>query len=134
MLLINLNRVVFRMTDEALLGMRWKSFSLLAHLEHHSGIPQQELGEALCIDANNLVLVLNEVENAGFAVRRRDPADRRRHLVDITPAGREALEKAEDVIASVEDDVLGALSESERRMLRDLLAKAVDGAPVGATA
>ena len=84
----------------------------------------------LCIDANNLVILLNELEAAGFALRRRDPTDRRRHLVDITPDGRRALERAERGIASVEDEVLGALSASERASLQRLLAKAIDGAPV----
>ena len=132
-LLTRLNRVVFRMTDESSLGMRWKAFSLLAHLAYHSGIPQQELGEVLCIDANNLVILLNEVESAGHALRRRDPTDRRRHLVEITPAGQAALAQAEDAIAAVEDDVLSTLSGEERRTLQKLLAKAVEGAAVVAS-
>ena len=56
-------------------------------LRDHSPIPQQELGELLCVDANNLVLLLNDLEAREFAFRRRDPADRRRHLVEITDEG-----------------------------------------------
>jgi len=77
-----------------------------------------------------LVILLNELEAAGLALRRRDPSDRRRHLVDITPEGRQALERAERGIASVEDEVLGALSPNERASLQALLAKAIEGAPV----
>jgi hypothetical protein len=40
------------------------------------------------------------------------------------------LERAEGGIASVEDEVLGALSPDERAFLQRLLAKAIDGAPV----
>ncbi len=69
---------------------------------------------------------MNELEAAGFALRRRDPEDRRRHLVEITPDGRVALEHAEDAIALVEGDVLGALSAPERVSLQRLLAKAID--------
>src|SRR5277367_5095241 len=92
-LLTQLSRVVYRRTSEDLLGMRMKEFVMLAHLREHNPIAQQELGEMLCIDANNLVLLLNELESREFAYRRRDPTDRRRHLVEITNAGLEALEK-----------------------------------------
>lgn len=109
--------------------MRMKEFVMLAHLREHNPIPQQELGEMLCIDANNLVLLLNELESRGFAYRRRDPADRRRHLVEITDEGLAALEKAEYGIEGVEDDVLASLSSQERAELQGLLTKALEGAP-----
>ena len=64
----------------------------------------------LCLDANNLVLLLNDLEAREFAFRRRDPTDRRRHLVEITEEGRRAFENAEKGIESVEDEVLSLLS------------------------
>ena len=129
MLLTQLSRVVYRRTSEDLLGMRLKEFVMLAHLREHSPVPQQELGEMLCIDANNLVLLLNELESRGFAYRRRDPADRRRHLVEITDEGLGAFEEAERGIESVEDDVLGSLTGRERLELQGLLTKALETAP-----
>jgi DNA-binding MarR family transcriptional regulator len=130
-LLTQLSRVVYRRTSEDLLGMRMKEFVMLAHLREHNPVPQQELGEMLCIDANNLVLLLNELESRGFAYRRRDPADRRRHLVEITEEGLAAFEKAELGIESVEDDVLESLTGRERIELQGLLVKALDGTPRG---
>jgi DNA-binding MarR family transcriptional regulator len=129
-LLTQLSRVVYRRTSEDLLGMRMKEFVMLAHLREHSPIPQQELGEMLCIDANNLVLLLNELESREFAYRRRDPTDRRRHLVEITPEGLAAFESAERGIESVEDVVLASLTGAERVELQGLLTKALEGAPV----
>jgi DNA-binding MarR family transcriptional regulator len=79
------------------------------------------------LDPNNCVLLLNELEAAGYAERRRDPDDRRRHLVDMTPAGRQALERAEHAQDDLEDEVLAALSAEERVRLRRLLAKALEG-------
>ena len=130
MLLTQLSRVVYRRTSEDLLGMRLKEFVMLAHLRDHSPIPQQELGETLCIDANNLVLLLNELESRGFAYRRRDPADRRRHIVEITDEGLAAFGNAERGIESVEGDVLASLTTRERTELQELLTKALEGAPV----
>jgi DNA-binding MarR family transcriptional regulator len=120
------SRFIYRRTSEELLGMRVKEFASLAILREHSPVPQQELGEILCVDANNLVLLLNDLESREFALRRRDPADRRRHLVEITDEGMRALVAAEKGIESVEDDVLAPLSRDERTDLQALLAKVLD--------
>jgi DNA-binding MarR family transcriptional regulator len=125
-LLTQLSRVVYRRTSEDLLGMRMKEFVMLAHLREHNPVQQQELGEMLCIDANNLVLLLNELESRGFAYRRRDPEDRRRHLVEITDEGLAAFGNAERGIESVEDDVLASLTHQERLELQGLLVKALE--------
>jgi len=125
-LVTQLSRLIYRRTSEELLGMRVKEFASLAMLREHSPISQQELGEVLCVDANNLVLLLNELESREFALRRRDPADRRRHLVEITDEGVRALDAAEKGIESVEDDVLAPLTRAERTELQQLLAKVLD--------
>ncbi len=127
-LLTQLARVVYRRTPESVLGMRLKEFVALSLLRDHRAAPQQAMGEAMCLDPNNLVLLLNDLEAAGYARRRRDPVDRRRHIVDITPKGVRALQRAERGLESVEDNVLSALDAGERAELRALLAKALDGA------
>ena len=121
-----LTKLIYRRTSEQHLGMRVKEFTTLAVLRSHSPIPQQELGELLCVDPNNLVLLLNDLESREFAFRRRDPADRRRHLVEITGEGLRAFDSAEKGIESVEDDVLAPLTRRERAELQGLLAKVVD--------
>jgi len=121
-----LSRLIYRRTSDELLGMRIKEFATLATLRDHSPMPQQELSEMLCIDANNLVLLLNELESKEFAFRRRDPTDRRRHLVEITEEGLRAFDNAEKGIESVEDDVLALLTREQRVELQELLAKALD--------
>jgi DNA-binding MarR family transcriptional regulator len=128
-LLTRLAKVVYRRCSEQALGMRLKEFIALTLLRDHGDVPQQVLGEALALDANNLVLLLNELEDAGFAKRRRDPHDRRRHIVTITAAGRRAVERGEKGLGSVEDDVLAALGPDERATLRSLLERALAGAP-----
>jgi len=128
-LLTRLAKVVFRRSDPQRLGMSMRWFVALSFLEDHDGASsQQALGEALSIDANNLVLLLNELEDAGYAERRRDPLDRRRHLVHITTRGRRALDRAERAQERVENEVLAALSADERATLHELLARALSDA------
>jgi|SRR5829696_2036495 len=127
-LLTRLAKVVFRHSDQDRLGMSMRWFVTLSYLDDHDGATQQAVGEGLCVDANNLVLLLNELEADGLVERRRDPQDRRRHLVHITGDGRRALKGAERAQEAVEDKVLAALSADERTTLRDLLARALAGA------
>jgi DNA-binding MarR family transcriptional regulator len=129
-LLTRLSRLVYRRATEEVLGMRLKQFVALNYLHHMPGVGQRQLGDMLMLDANNCVLLLNDIEAAGWAERRRDPDDRRRHIVEITDSGREALFRAEIALDGLEDEVLGALSSDERDTLRDLLGRVMADKPV----
>lgn len=131
-LLIRLAKVIYRRSNEELLGVRLRQLIALAFLDEHDGASQQALADMLCIDANNVVLLLNELEAAGLAERRRDPLDRRRHLVHVTPDGRRALERSAPAQEQIEDEVLAALDADERATLRELLARALRDAGPGA--
>jgi DNA-binding MarR family transcriptional regulator len=121
-----LSRRVYRVAREDRIGMSMMVFSTLNVVRHHhDGIAQQALGEILGTDANMLVLLLNQAEDAGFVRRVRDPKDRRRHIVEITDAGRKALERAEAGVEEVEEEILSALDDDERVQLRALLIKAL---------
>jgi DNA-binding MarR family transcriptional regulator len=126
-LLTQISKALHRRTTEELLGMRLKAFLLLGHVRDKGGVSQQELESALLYDANTVVLLLNELEAAGFSIRRRDATDRRRHLVEITKAGRVALEKAEKARESLEDEMTSELSADERTTLRRLLREVLEG-------
>jgi DNA-binding MarR family transcriptional regulator len=128
-LLTRLSRAIYRLSSEELLGMRLKGYVALCYLRDRGAATQQALGEKMMVDPNNLVLLLNELEGAGFLVRRRDPDDRRRHIVELTDEGQRAIERAEAGMESIEDEVLAALTTAERKTLRTLLDKALDGAP-----
>jgi DNA-binding MarR family transcriptional regulator len=126
-LLTRLAKQVYRRSSEELLGMHMRHLMALSYVRDHDGGPQQELAEALCMDANNVVLLLNELEQAGYVARRRDPDDRRRHRVELTPAGAKALANAEHAQETIEDDVLQALDADERATLWRLLTRALRG-------
>jgi DNA-binding MarR family transcriptional regulator len=100
-LLTQLQKALHRRSSEELLGMRLKPYAV--------------------------VLILNELEAAQFSIRRRDPQDRRRHIVEMTPAGRRALERADKARESLEDEVLAPLSPEERTTLRSLVQRVLDG-------
>ena len=120
-LLTQLSKTFNRRSTEDLLGMRLKVFLVLSYLQDHPGTTQQELGDAMLLDPNAVVLLLNELESRGFSVRRRDAEDRRRHVVDITRAGQEAVARAEKAREAIENEDLAHLTAEERRTLRRIL-------------
>ena len=124
-LLTRLAKLVYRRSSEEELGMSLRHFVTLSYLRDHPSAAQQDLGDVFCIDASNLVLLLNELEAADLAERRRDPGDRRRHLVRLTAIGEEALARADGAQERIEAEILHTLSPQERATLRRLLAQAL---------
>ena len=125
----HLARVARRGTEQALapLGLRPRHLVALTLLRAQGPATQQALIEALRIDPSNLVGLLNELEQRRLLVRERDPGDRRRHIVALSPAGAKTVRRAERALAAVQDDVLQSLSGDERDTLHDLLLRAAGG-------
>ncbi|HEX9294179.1 MAG TPA: MarR family transcriptional regulator, partial [Polyangiaceae bacterium] len=67
--------------------------------------------------------LLDELEKRGDVLRSRDPRDRRKVHVAVTPRGRRRFDTALPEVAQAVEQAFEPLSESERRLLRDLLRK-----------
>ena len=126
-LIEHLARLGRRASEAALTpgALRPRHFVALRYLNEHGPVGQQGLADALSLDPSNVVLLLNELEDAGLAVRRRDPADRRRHIVALSADGVGALCRAYGDLGAVEDRLFGALDADERAQLHHLLARVV---------
>jgi MarR family transcriptional regulator, temperature-dependent positive regulator of motility len=130
-LISRLAKAIIRAADEQALGMKYKAYAGLTLLRD-AAQTQKDMCTAMHLDPNNCVLLLNDMEAAGHVRRVRDPDDRRRHIVELTPAGKKALAHAERAMEDLEEEVLGALSPDERAQFRDLLERAVSGTPAAA--
>jgi DNA-binding MarR family transcriptional regulator len=104
-------------------GLRWAEFAVLHHLDAQGPASQRDLATALRIQPSNLVALLDPLERRDLLGRGPDPADRRRHRVELTSVGRQAVERARDATRRAEGDLLGPLSPSERREFRGLLVR-----------
>jgi MarR family transcriptional regulator, lower aerobic nicotinate degradation pathway regulator len=122
-LIFRLARMSGYRLGEALAGleMRTHEFAVLHHLQQAGPLSQQELGAALRINPSNLVGMLDALEAEGLVVRPRDPADRRRNLVDLTASGRRRLAEAKRAVEAAERDLLAPLSRAEREQFRRTL-------------
>jgi len=123
LLMIKLGRITMHRFTEALepFGIRPRHVAALIELRDRGELTQQSLCGQLHLDPTNLVAILNELERRGFAARRRDPEDRRRHLVEVSKKGLAVIEKVSEVMDGVEDDLLDGLEPAEREQLEGLL-------------
>jgi DNA-binding MarR family transcriptional regulator len=102
-------------------GLRNGHARVLMVLVDEGATSQQALIQALEVDPSVLVATLNDLEQAGWAQRRRDPADRRRHIVEISPRGTQLVADVYASIASVEAELFAGLDPNEIGTLHRLL-------------
>jgi DNA-binding MarR family transcriptional regulator len=102
-------------------GLHPYHFGILIALDEGGHETQGAIADALGYDRGQLVGLLDELEERGLIERRRDPNDRRRHLVQPTAEGKRTLRKLRALARQLDDEFLGPLSEAERAKLHSLL-------------
>jgi DNA-binding MarR family transcriptional regulator len=80
-----------------------------------------ELGQRLRLDSGTLTPLVKRLEAAGHVVRRRDPADERRVLVELTGQGRDLRDDVTDVPRRLLDAT--GLTQRDARELRRVLGR-----------
>ena len=105
--------------------MRFPHLAILACLDEFGSSSQQDISRRLRLDPSDLVAFVDWLESSGFVRRKRDPRDRRRYAVELTPAGRRALRVRARAAERMNDELFGALNATEREQLRTLLLRSL---------
>jgi DNA-binding MarR family transcriptional regulator len=92
---------------------------------------QQALADRVGVDPTKLVGLLNDLEGRHLVFRRRDPVDRRRHIVENSREGQVRVDAFLAAAAAVEDELLGELDGEQRTQLRELLMLAAESSGLG---
>jgi len=104
-------------------GLSAFHFAVLALLEEDPRETQAQIADALGYDRSHIVRLLDELEERELVIRKRDPHDRRRHVVKLTPAGRDKLGELREIMARMEEEVLAPLTLEQRHTLHAILSE-----------
>jgi DNA-binding MarR family transcriptional regulator len=123
-----LKRLGFAMKERGYTALEPTGFTpyhhaVLSVLDEGARQTQGEIADALGYDRSQLVGILDDLQERGLAERERDREDRRRHLVRLTPKGKECLDELRGIAKGVEKEFFAPLDAEERRTLHELLAK-----------
>jgi MarR family transcriptional regulator for hemolysin len=116
-------RSISRAFDDALAaaGGSLPTWLVLLSMKSHSAGSQRELAQAVGVKEATLTHHLNALETAGLITRRRDPANRRIHVVELTQAGDEMFSRLRAVASAFDQRLRRDLGEEDVARLRDLL-------------
>jgi DNA-binding MarR family transcriptional regulator len=104
-------------------GLKGRHFLVLTMLSTGSSLSQQEMSRAMSVDPNIMVSLVDDLEERGLAERRRNPKDRRRHVIVLTDEGRSVYEEARRAVDAVEASFFSVLSDEERGRLGEMAGK-----------
>jgi DNA-binding MarR family transcriptional regulator len=105
--------------DITALGLDSKELFLLAEIDEHPY--PAELAATMSMPKATVTVYLKRLEAAGFVRRQIDPADLRRHRLELTPAGRQATKDGLALLSDAFGKRLERLTRAQQKELKNLL-------------
>jgi DNA-binding MarR family transcriptional regulator len=106
-------------TDITALGLDSKELFLLAEIDEHPY--PAELAATMSMPKPTVTVYLKRLEAAGFVRREIDPADLRRHRLQLTPAGRRVSKDGLVLLSDAFGKRLERLTRAQQKELKGLL-------------
>lgn len=109
-------------------GVSPSQFMVLMALAETGPVCQQFLARVIGIDPRNIVPILDSLEARGLVSRETDPADRRRRVIELAPAGRRIAAELSALGEQTERELLAPVPQADQESLRRILHTILDAA------
>ena len=109
-------------------GVSPNQFLVLMALAETGPVCQQFLAGVIGIDPRNIVPILDSLEARRLVSRETDPADRRRRVIDLTPAGQRIVAELSALGEQTERELLAPVPDADQESLRRILRTVLDAA------
>jgi DNA-binding MarR family transcriptional regulator len=104
-------------------GIHPRDLGVLLVIDSFEPASQQQVALRMGVDRTTMVAIIDALEAKGIIARRPDAQDRRRNVIELTPAGHDILDQATAASDAAEANLLAPLNPEESEQLRDLLAR-----------
>ena len=88
-------------------------YTALTVLERHPDLTAARLARHSFVTDQSMADMVTTLLNRGLIERHRDPADRRRLVIALTPAGQRLLDRLRPQVAALQDHMLSLLSDGQ---------------------
>jgi DNA-binding MarR family transcriptional regulator len=112
-------------------GINGRECAVLIAIDEQARSSQHDIAQRMGVDRTTMVNLVDELEAKGLVERHPDLRDRRKNVVALTEAGRVTLRGATEAADEAERSFLGALSDEQAAMFRELLRVTVFAASAG---
>ena len=131
--LTQVSRAVARAFDDALAAASGSLpiWLVLLNVKIRSTANQRALAEAMGISEPTLTHHLNAMEADGLLTRRRDPANRRVHIVALTDDGEQAFLRLRDAAIAFDGQLRRGISDADAAKLSEVLGRLAVNVGVG---
>jgi DNA-binding MarR family transcriptional regulator len=102
-------------------GVTGRQVAVLIAIDDRAPLSQQEVARRLGVDRTTMVDLIDELQAKALVQRRQDPADRRRNVVALTPAGTATLDGASRATQEAERRFLASLPDPQAAAFRAAL-------------
>ena len=107
-------------------GLRSGTFSTMALISANPGCSQSDIAKHIGTDKSIVVAIVDDLEQRGFAERKRSTQDRRRNALTLTAEGEALMQQMHKLGQAVEKPIRAKLSRQEIAQLISLTQRAVD--------
>ncbi|MBA4864618.1 MarR family transcriptional regulator [Streptomyces sp. PSKA54] len=115
-----------RMMARAGVPLDRAAVALLRQIADGEAVRPGELATRLAVEASHVTRQVQQLQKAGYLTRVPDPDDRRAQLIQLTPFGREAVERIREVSCRGMQGALAGWSPEELQQLATLFHRMVD--------